>query len=386
MQTVTFRLLHLSDLHLDRVFAGMGCQGELARRRRLGLREALVRAGESAQESGCSAITLGGDLFEHDRSGPDTAQFLADLFASWDPLPVFIAPGNHDPLLPGSIYLRTAWPGNVRIFKESKLEPVRLEDGLNLWGLGHQEPAWTGDPLGFPAPVSNGEINLALFHGAELGSRPEGKSLHGPFRAVRIRESGFAAALCGHYHSRRLDDKNMLCYPGTPEPLAFDENGRRGAVMVEIEPSGTVTFKPLDLNRWFAETVLCELDGVTNTTTAIDRMCATVLASTAGLPLDHTLIRLDLQGNIPSAVALDRFDIEAAVRDATGVAALRVNDSTVNQLSSEELAGEQTSRGAFVRAARQAIESAGDAAEKAVLEDALRYGLQALHGAEVGLR
>src|SRR5437016_333592 len=138
---MTFRLLHLSDLHLDRTFAAMGCQGELARRRRIGLREVLLRAGDAAREQRCEAVTLGGDIFEHDRAGADTAQFLADTFASWSPLPVFISPGNHDPLLPGSIYLRTSWPANVHIYQENQLRPVPLKDGLNLWGLAHLEPA-----------------------------------------------------------------------------------------------------------------------------------------------------------------------------------------------------------------------------------------------------
>ena len=49
----------------------------------------------------CSAVTIGGDLYEHERAGVDTGRFLADTFASWQPMRVLIAPGNHDALLPG---------------------------------------------------------------------------------------------------------------------------------------------------------------------------------------------------------------------------------------------------------------------------------------------
>ena len=69
---MTIRLLHFSDLHLDRAFAAMGCQGDLARRRRQGLREALTAAGRLAAEQGCIAVTIGGDLYEHERAGVDT--------------------------------------------------------------------------------------------------------------------------------------------------------------------------------------------------------------------------------------------------------------------------------------------------------------------------
>ena len=90
---MTTCLLHIADLHLDRAFAGMGCQGDLAIRRRLGLREALRRAGQTALARGCVAVTIGGDLYEHDRAGADTALFLVETFASWAPMEVLVAPG-----------------------------------------------------------------------------------------------------------------------------------------------------------------------------------------------------------------------------------------------------------------------------------------------------
>jgi DNA repair exonuclease SbcCD nuclease subunit len=96
-----YRILHLSDLHLDRAFSGSGHQGDLARRRRLDLRDALRRAGAVAEERACDAVTIGGDLYEAERSGPDTGRFLTELFASWAPMRVAIAPGNHDAFMPG---------------------------------------------------------------------------------------------------------------------------------------------------------------------------------------------------------------------------------------------------------------------------------------------
>jgi hypothetical protein len=43
-------------------------------------------------------------------------------------------------------------------------------------------------------------------------------------------------------------------------------------------------------------------------------------------------------------------------------------------------------RGAFARAVAEAAGSASDDRHRIILEDALRYGLQALAGAEIGLR
>jgi hypothetical protein len=389
-----YRILHLADLHLDRPFAQMGCHRELARRRRQGLREALRRAGESAQDHGCGAVTIAGDLFEHERAGAETAQFLSETFASWAPIQVLLAPGNHDPLVPGSLYLRVRWPENVHLFQGSTLEPFELADGLTVWGLGHHEPAWTGNPLdGGPGRGgesrrgrAGGGIHLALFHGAETGSRPPGKAVHGPFAAAEIRERGFALALCGHYHGRRIDLGTGLIYPGSPEPLAFDESEPRGPVIVEIGGRGEVRCTGLETNRWHAGIVECGLDGVTSLTATVDRVSAEVLTATAGRPLERTTLRVDLVGGVPPSLGIDLFDCESAVRDTTGVAALRIRDLTAPAEDLDALAEERTTRGAFVRVAMEALAAAANPEAAAVVGDALRYGLEAFAGSEVGLR
>jgi DNA repair exonuclease SbcCD nuclease subunit len=375
-------LLHIADLHLDRAFAGMGCQGDLAIRRRLGLRDALRRAGRTAQERGCVAVTVGGDLYEHDRAGADTALFLVETFASWAPMEVLIAPGNHDALLPGSIYSRTEWPGNVHVFDTSEMRPHRLADGLTVWGLAHLEPAWQGDPLACPPP--DDDVNLALFHGAELGSRPDGKSIHGPFHAADIRERGFATALCGHYHRRRLDEVSALLYPGSPEPLTFDESEPRGPVLVTVASDGGVAYEAIDDSRWLAITAAADVSGARSLADVVDAACAAAGLACAGVDLERTMLRLDLVGEIDQAVSTDSFTVETSVRDGCGAAAVRVRDLTAAALEAA-VAGDGTVRGAFARALAEAAEAA-DADQRAMLEDALRYGLQALGGAEIGLR
>jgi DNA repair protein SbcD/Mre11 len=379
------RLLHIADLHLDRAFAGMGCQGELAIRRRLGLRDALRRAGQTALERGCSAVTIGGDLYEHDRAGAATAAFLVETFASWQPMRVLLAPGNHDALLTGSIYSRTEWPDNVHLFSSADLCPAPVADGLAIWGLAHLEPAWQGDPLAGGQVGGDGGVHLALFHGAELGSRPEGKSIHGPFRAVDIRRRGFAAALCGHYHRRRVDEVSGLLYPGSPEPLTFDEHEPRGAVIVSVAGDGSISYEPLEDNRWHARTAVADVAAARGLADVVDAAAAAATAACAGLDPDHVILRLDLRGEIDHAVPADTFTLETAVRDTCGVAGLRVRDLTSPALSIAAISSESTVRGAFARAVAEAAESADDG-HRRVLDDALRYGLQALGGAEIGLR
>jgi hypothetical protein len=382
---LTYRLLHIADLHLDRAFAATGCQGELARRRRQGLRDALRRAGELAVQRGCDAVTIAGDLYEHERSGVDTARFLAETFAAWRPLRVFIAPGNHDPLLPGSIYLRTDWPDNVTLYTASRLEPVALADGLTLWGIAHRDPAWRGNPLEGVGSAGSG-VHLALFHGSEMGSRPEGKAAHGPFTAAEIRAAGFVAALCGHYHGRRVDAAAGLLYPGSPEPLGFDETGERGPTLVEIGPGGSVRYEPLSTNRWAAVCVTCDVEGTASVQGVLDALAGACEPELADIDRDCALVRVDLIGTVPCTLSLDAFTIESTAREQLAVALVRVRDLTSAGHDVAAALRERGTRGAFARAAAAAAERAASEEDAALVADALRYGLTALAGAEVGLR
>jgi exonuclease SbcD len=384
---MTLRLLHLADVHLDRAFAQLGCYGEVAQRRREGLRDALRRAGEEARRLECDAVTIGGDLYEADRAGPDTGRFLAGLFESWRPMRVVLSPGNHDPFMPGSIYERTEWPDNVHVFTEAELRPLPLEGGVVLWGLAHREPGWMGDPLAVSGVGDEGGVHLALFHGAELGSRPDGKSIHGPFRAEHIARRGFTLALCGHYHRRRVDTGARLVYPGSPEPLTFDEEGPRGPVLVEIGARGRVQVEPLATNRWHAVRAECDLDGCASTAAVAERVRDAARLAVDGLPPDRTMLRLTLRGEVAAEVAVDVNAVEIAAGDAGGTAVVRIRDLSTAAIDVGAAATDRTARGVFTRELLGAIDAAGgDAAERAVLEDALRYGLQALGGVEVGLR
>jgi DNA repair exonuclease SbcCD nuclease subunit len=378
---LTYRLLHTADLHLDRAFAGKGCDGDLARQRRAGLRQALQAMGERAWSEKCQAVTIGGDLYEHERSGVDTERFLQATFEAWRPIQVFIAPGNHDALLPGSLYRRVEWPPNVHVFTEPKLTAARLEDGLTLWGVAHREPSWMGNPL--DGGATGAGVHLALFHGAELGSRPDGKGIHGPFRGEQIRERGFSTALCGHYHRRRIDGSAGLVYPGSPEPLTFDESGGRGPVLVDVEDSGAVRCTPIDSNSWFAVTASCDISTCSSTSGVAEAAAHACRVATPAA--ERMLLRLDLTGAVDCRLSIDAPSLETELRERTGFALVEVRDCTRAAVNLEAAARERSTRGAFVRSILAARAQASDD-ELGVIDDALRYGLEALAGAEVGLR
>lgn len=234
------KFAHIADVHLDAAFALYAA--ELARERRQGIAASLRTALAVAAEERVDAVLVAGDLYEHDRVTPNTAELLRSLFAELAPTRIFIAPGNHDWLGPESLYARAEWPPNVHVFGEDRLQPVEIESGLTLWGAAHRAPANTDGFLdGFQA--GRGGVNVALFHGSELGRlgfEGEGKVPHAPFRSEQIRRAGLDHLFCGHYHTP-LDDP-AYTYPGNPEPLTFGETSEpvRGLVLATIAADGSV--------------------------------------------------------------------------------------------------------------------------------------------------
>ena len=236
----SFKIIHFADLHLDAQFAWAGAHSDSARRRRQGLRDALLRIVRLAKEVEADAIFCGGDLYEHERATPDTAAFLKDVFANSAPLRVFIAPGNHDCYVPDSLYALNDWSPNVHVFHEDRLQSVELAPGLTLWGGAHLAPRGTSNFLE-RFQTSDEGMHLALFHGSEnagFAQQEEGKAQHAPFDAAEIPRAGVHHAFLGHYHRPR--DAEHHTYPGNPDPLAFGEKGDRGAVVAIVKRDGNI--------------------------------------------------------------------------------------------------------------------------------------------------
>lgn len=333
------RLLHFADLHLDTPFRWATL--ELARTRRQALRETLLRICKLADEQQVDALTCGGDLYEHERFTPDTAEFLRSTFAALDPLPVFFAPGNHDWFGPASLYRQVPWSPNVHVFDTAALTPVTLADGLTLWGAAHRAPAnTTGFLDGFH--VDRGGVHVGLFHGSAQGDlrfQEEGKVPHAPFRAEQVPQAGLQHALLGHFHGPV--DAPGHTYPGNPDPLSFGETGNRAAVLLTVAEGGAMTRERFPVATSVVCDVSVDLTGVTHAGQVRQRVLDTV-TNLSGV------VRVTVCGEVGSDVDLRLQDI-AALRPANLDALVPRLGSVTVGYDFERLKEEQTVRGQFVR-------------------------------------
>jgi DNA repair exonuclease SbcCD nuclease subunit len=359
------KVLHFADLHLDTPFRWAG--PELARARRQALRQTLLRICALAKEQGVDALTCGGDLYEHDRFTPDTAEFLRDTFADLDPIRVFIAPGNHDWYGPASLYRQVEWTPNVHVFDRPELAARPLADGLTLWGAAHCAPANTPGFLE-SFRVDRGGVHLALFHGSEQGGmrfQEEGKVPHSPFRVEQIPQAGIHHALVGHFHTPA--DSPAHTYPGNPDPLSFGESGERAAVLVTVSGDGEIARSRIPVATSMVSDIEVDLTGVTHAGQVTER----VLGALDGL---SGVVRATLSGEVGP-------DVDLRIEDVAGLHPANV-DAIIARLGRisvaydyEHLAEEQTVRGQFVRDVQAATNLTDEQRRRVIVT-----GLRALDG------
>jgi exonuclease SbcD len=332
------RLLHFADLHLDAPFRWAGA--ELARRRRQSLRDTLRAISELASSSAVDAVLCAGDLYEQDYFSPDTAAFLRRAWADLHPLPIYIAPGNHDWYGPQSLYQQVHWSPNVHLFVETTLQPVVLADGITLWGAAHVAPAGAKGFLR-DFQIDREGIHLALFHGSERSDQAvfgEGRDIHAPFDASQLTQAGIHHAFCGHYHQPR--DAPHHTYPGNPEPLTFGESGPRGAVVVTVGANGSVNRERRRVAGSHSHDLKLDVSGCTSSQ-EVRELVATHLEGKSGLA------RVTLVGELAPQIDLQAADIREAAPHMDALLAHLTELQVAYDFGA--MAEERTVRGEFVR-------------------------------------
>ena len=150
-------LVHSSDLHVDENRAnGSGDDAGTA-----SLRAVLA----TARGLRADVVLLAGDTFENNQLSPAILDRARRLLAAAD-LPVVILPGNHDPALADSVFVRGELNdlSNVSVLGVTHDEavPFAVFD-LEIWGHAHRD-YFSMAPLRGPRPRST-RWQVAIAHG-----------------------------------------------------------------------------------------------------------------------------------------------------------------------------------------------------------------------------
>ena len=93
------RFIHMSDMHFDSPFRLLGTQENFGNLRRIEQRSAMKKIIEKIKEENIPYLFIAGDLYENEYIRKTTFEYINILFKEIPKTKIFIAPGNHDPLL-----------------------------------------------------------------------------------------------------------------------------------------------------------------------------------------------------------------------------------------------------------------------------------------------
>lgn len=248
------KFMHTADwqLGMTRYFFSEGTQERYNQARF----DAIRTMGRIAKEEGCLFILVCGDAFESNQV--DRKTVVRTLEALKDvPVPVFIIPGNHDPLNAASVYRSSTFerkPDNVRVIESA--DPIKINDDLEIVGAPWMSKKPAVNPLEEvlgTLETIDGITRICAAHGVVDYFTPDRDApaviaVELLEQAIKDRKVDFIAL--GDRHSlTRLGGTDRIWYSGTPEATDFAEVQSGFANIVEID-DGMVSAKPVQIGKW----------------------------------------------------------------------------------------------------------------------------------------
>ena len=317
------KFLHTGDWHLGmtRHFFSEGVQERFSQARFDAVRE----IGRVADEEECEFVVVCGDVFESNLVDRQTISRAIEALKSIT-VPVYLLPGNHDPLDAASIYRNETFqdqkPDHVHVIEDAT--PIQVHDGVEIVGV-----PWTSKrPLLDQVAAALAElepatdlIRICVAHGIVDSLSPDQSD---PARIVletaqdAIDQNIIQYLALGDRHSvTEVGHTGRIWYAGSPEPTAYRED-EPGYALVTTLDAGSVDTKKVRIGKWtFTERKHVHL----NTTEDVEELDR----SLADIPdKERTVVKLRLEGSLSLSLSARIEHLFEEKRDL--LAALEVRD------------------------------------------------------------
>jgi len=254
------RILHTADWHLGRRFPSFPeeAQKKLSRARM----EVVDRILDVGRRNGVNAVLCAGDVFDDPTPSEDFWEGLATRFRDHPGphVPIFLVPGNHDPLTTESVWaathpFRARLPSWVHVVDRDDFS-YELTPDVILYASPCRSKAGERDlAMGLPARESGDKrVRIGCVHGCTFDM--DGYQTNFPI----CRDAGVLRGLdylaIGDTHSFRDVTEGSpvpTVYPGAPEPTNFDEPRAGSVALVALFRHGIrprVEAEPVGFWRW----------------------------------------------------------------------------------------------------------------------------------------
>ncbi len=262
---MSVRFVHTGDwqLGMTRHFLDADAQATFGQARI----DAIRTIGKIAAEEKAEFVVVAGDVFETNRVATRTVRRAFEALESIT-VPVFLLPGNHDPLDAGSVFRSPTFvrekPENVTVLENP--QPIEVRPGVEIVGAPWRSKRPLDDLVRAVCgglESRPGLTRILVAHGAiDDVIALDNPALIGRADAEAAVNDGRIAYLAlGDRHSTtEVGRTGRIRYAGSPEPTDYDEDDPGNVLLVELG-DGACTVTPKRTGEWRFVRERFELNG-----------------------------------------------------------------------------------------------------------------------------
>ena len=240
-------------------------------------------------------------------------------------------------------------------------------DNANIYGYGFNDFYCKNSGIQDINLDNREKLNILVMHGTIDGGNIENNE-YNPISSKVLNEKGFDYVAMGHIH--KLDynheENQRIVYPGSTVSLGFDELGKHGMIVGELEKNKiNLQFIPLDETEF----KLYELD-VTNIISKEE-----LIENINELKFnENNLIEIILSGK--RNFEIDKYEILKLISNNK---IIKIKNNTKINYNIEQLANETTLKGLFAKKMLEKLNTENiTEEERKVIENAIEIGMDAL--------
>ena len=358
------KFVHIADIHFDSPFVNLSDKDILGDLRRLDQRKVFKKVIEYIKENNIEYLFISGDVYEHKYIKRTTIEYINNLFKEISNTKIFIAPGNHDPYVKNSYYNKFNWNENVKIFK-SKIEKVELED-VNVYGYGFENFYCENSGVADITIQEREKLNVLVIHGS-LDSGAIEDNEYNPLSKKILKEKGFDYVALGHIHKLdyNQEENQSIVYPGSMVSLGFDELGKHGMIVGDLDKKGVkLDFIPLDDTEFKLKEI--DVNDFLSKEDLVENINSLEFK-------EDELIEIILVGK--RNFEIDRYEIFKLISNDK---IIKIKNKTKINYDLNKLANENTLKGLFAKEMLNKLNNNLSNEEREIVEKAIEIGLDAL--------
>lgn len=339
------KIIHTADLHLDSKMES-NLSAQAAGTRRTELLDTFSRLVEFADNGGVKVILIAGDMFDKAHIRKNAKRRILDEIVTHPDIDFLYLRGNHDK----SDFLadidKEDIPPNYKGFAENEWTAYKygrvVISGRELSDDNYKN-------IAVNLILDESDINIVTLHGQE--SEYVGRDKTHTIELPAFKGKFIDYLALGHIHAykaEKLDDRGEYCYCGCLEGRGFDECGKKGFVLLDVdEENGKIEKTFIPFAKRMLHTVYVQVEEDMNMPDIIE----TVRVALSGIA-DGDLVKVVLKGTIEMDFEVDTERIVNVLGERFFF--MKVYDETSVKIDYGHFAKDRSLKGEFVRMLQEA--------------------------------